>query len=134
MARAAGARVVPSRFLLRLAAVLCLLLAALLLGADAGEYPGHSRAGVRALVRGPVPLLLVAALNLRALDAAARWRGWRWTAFGGDLVLLGTTLRLLGRGGAPPSAWLLAAVALLLTAGAAGLLGAARRQAGARAT
>jgi hypothetical protein len=53
---------------------------------------------------------------------------------GADVTLLGIALRLLGRGGAPPFAWLLAAVALLLTVGAAGRRGETRRQSRVRAT
>ena len=94
----------PSRLVVRgavrAAVVLCLALAALLLAADAGEYPGWSRAGVRALARGVLPLLLVAALNLRALGAG---RGWRLGALAANVALLVAALRLV-RPGAPPFA------------------------------
>ena len=134
MAAAEGARPFPFRLLLRVAAVLCLLLAALLLSADAGEYPGLSRAGLRALARGALPLLLVAALNLRLLAPTRPRRGWRWAALGGNLLLLGAALRALVPGGAPPFFWMLAVVALLLTIGVAGTWRAPGPRAGARPT
>ena len=115
-----------SRFVVRAAVVLCLALAALILVVDADEYPGMSRAGLRVFVRGVLPLLLVAALNLRAVRAG---RGWRLGALAANVALLADALRLVTRGG-PPVGWLLLGVASLLVVGSAGLL---RRRAGERA-
>src|SRR5688572_20260059 len=96
--------------------VLAVGLAAMLLLSDAGEYPGISRAALRAFGRGPLPLLVVAALNLRALGEG---RGWRLLTFGANLLLLGLAIQRLHRG-APPAIWLLLVVAILLTLGSAG--------------
>src|SRR4051794_15663350 len=103
-----------SGWLLRLAAVLCLLLAALLLAVDAREYPGLTWAGVRALSYGALPLLAVGVLNLRALDAG---RSWRLAALVADVILLAVALHDVGRG-APPFFWMRLAAAALLVAGA----------------
>lgn len=105
---------------LRVAVVLCLVLAALLLLVDAQEYPGHSRAAFRALGRGALPLLLVAGLNLLALE---RRRGawWRGAALAVNVALLALALRLL-RSGAPLGFWLLSAVATLLVVSSAAWL------------
>jgi hypothetical protein len=118
MSAAADGRAATFRLLLRVASVLCLLLAALLLAVDAREYPGFTSAGLRALVRGALPLLGIGLLNLRALDAG---RGWRIAALVANLLLLGAALRGV-RGGAPPFFWLLPGVALLLLAGSVGVL------------
>ena len=91
-------------------------LAALLLLSDAGEYPGLSRAALRAFGRGPLPLLVIAGLNLHALGAG---RGWRLLTFGANLLLLGLAIQRVHEG-APPAIWLLLVVALLLTVGSAG--------------
>jgi len=123
-----GARTAAFRWLLRVASVLCLLLAALLLAVDAREYPGLTSAAVRALVRGALPLLSVGVLNLRALGAG---RGWRITALAANLLLLGEALRGVG-GGAPPFFWLLLGVALLLVVGSAGVLLAPPRESAGR--
>jgi hypothetical protein len=103
--------------LLRAAAVLCLLLAALLLGADASEYPGLSRAGLRALVQGAVPLLGIGLLNLRAVGAGPPARR---LALGADLLLLAWAAAHVGPG-YPPFAWMRLAVAMLLVLAAGGL-------------
>ena len=115
-----------ARLVLRVAVILCLALATLILVVDANEYPGMSRAGLRVFVRGVLPLLLVAALNLRAIRAG---RGWRLGALAGNVALLADALRLVTPGG-PPVGWLLLGVASLLVVGSAGLL---RRRAGERA-
>src|SRR5687767_11831338 len=96
--------------------VLAVGLAATLLLSDGGEYPGISAAALRAFGRGPLPLLLIAALNLRALGAG---RGWRLLTSGANLLLLGLAIQRLHRG-APPALWLLLVVAVLLTLGSAG--------------
>ena len=103
---------------LRAASVLCLLLAALLLAADAREYPGFSRAGLRALARGALPLLAIGVLSLRAVGDG---RGWRVAALAANLLLLGAALRGV-RGGAPPFFWMLLGVAVLLVVGSVGTL------------
>ena len=98
------------RLLQRIAAVLAMLLAALLLGADAGEYPALSRAGLRALGRGVLPLLVVASLNLAALDGR---RVLRALALVANLLFLGAVLRLV-QAGAPPFVWISLAIGVLL--------------------
>src|SRR5690348_15326207 len=108
----------PSGRLLRASSVLSLLLAALLLAVDAREYPGLTRAALRALSLGALPLFAVGVLNLGALDAGRRWR---LVALLADLTLLAVALRDVGRG-APPFFWMRLGVAALLVAGVAGLL------------
>ena len=98
------------RMLQRIGAVLALLLAALLLGADAGEYPGLSRAGIRALARGILPLLLVAGFNLAALDGR---KAVRVLALVLNIAFLIAVARMLGSG-APPFVWMALAVATVL--------------------
>jgi hypothetical protein len=100
------------RVLWRAGIVLCLALAALLLAVDASEYPGFSRPGLRALLFGALPLLVVGAVNLGALSAG---RGWRGAAIAGDVALLAVAVPLVRRGG-PPFPWLLLVTAVLLVA------------------
>ena len=121
--------IVAARFLARVAIVFMLALAALLLGADASEYPGLSRAGVRVLARDYLPLVLVAALNLYALDVRPRWRVVALTC---NLVLLVTALRRW-QAGSPLFVPLFIAGAALLVVGMAGVLHAEARQRAARA-
>ena len=97
-------------------------MAILLLVVDAGEYPGVSRPALRAFARGPLPLLLIAALNVRALSGG---RTWRLLAVGANLLLVGASSRLLGRG-APPFFWLLAGVAVMLLAASIAALASSR--------
>ena len=99
----------------RLAAVLCLALAALHLAADAGEYPGWSRAGLRALAHGALPLLVVGVVNLRAVGAGPRWRA---AALACNVALLVVAVGGV-RAGAPPFVWLLLGVSVLLVAASA---------------
>jgi hypothetical protein len=106
------------RRLLQTASILCLLLAALLLAVDAREYPGLTRAGVRALSYGALPLLAVGVVNLIALNAGRRWR---LAALAADAILLAVSLRDVAHG-APPYFWMRLAVAALLVAGVAGAL------------
>ena len=96
----------------RIGVVLTLLLAALMLGADAGEYPGMTRAGMRALSRGAVPLVVVAGLNFLAIRGR---RPVRVLAFAINVVFLAAMLRM-SRSGAPPFVWIGTAVAALLVA------------------
>jgi hypothetical protein len=97
---------------------LCVGLAVLSVVVDAGEYPGLSRASGRAFVRGPLPLVLVAAINLRALAAGRRWHRLVVVV---NLLFLAAALRVLG-GGAPPFFWLQGATAALLFVASVGLL------------
>lgn len=111
---------------MRTGVVLCLLLAAILLGADHQEYRLLTRAGLRALARGALPLLALASLHLLALDPPA-WLGH--AARRGVLVLalvadVAMALAMLGpvRRGAPPAFPIALGVACLLAAGTVGLL------------
>jgi len=104
------------RRLQRLGVVITLLLALLLLGAEAGEYPGWSRAGLLALGRGVMPLLVVAGLNFAALDGR---RTVRLLALVANMVFLGIALRM-ARAGAPPFVWLAIGAAVLLVIASAG--------------
>lgn len=104
--------------LIRIAALLCLALAALLLTVDAREYPGISRPAFRALAFGALPLLVIGVINLRALTAG---RIWRVGTLACNVVLLGIAIRMVNRGAAP-FAWLLLGVSALLVAGSAALL------------
>ncbi len=98
------------RLLQRVGAVLALALALIVLASDAGEYPGLSRAGLRALSRGVLPLAVVAGLNLAALDER---RPALHLALAANIVFLGWMLRF-ARAGAPPFVWMSIAVAALL--------------------
>ena len=110
--------------LVRLGAVLLLALAALLLGIDAGEYPGLSRAGLRALAQGALPLLVAGAINLQALRAG---RIWRWCAITVNILLLAVALNHVRRG-SPPFFWMLLGAACLLVLGSAGLIAVGARR------
>ncbi|MFL5561067.1 MAG: hypothetical protein ACJ79K_06310 [Gemmatimonadaceae bacterium] len=99
-------------------AVVALLLALLLLAADAGEYSGWSRAGLVALGRGVIPLLVVAGLNFAALDGR---RAVSLTALIANLVFLGISLRMASAG-APPFVWIAIGSALLLVIASGGRL------------
>ena len=90
--------------------VLTLLLALILIVADAGEYPGFSRAAVRAFSRGALPLLVIAGVNLWALrESSLLWI----VALSANAVFLGSVLRML-TSHAPPFFWLAGIVAALL--------------------
>jgi hypothetical protein len=105
---------------------MCLLLAALLLAVDHQEYRALTRAGLRALVRGALPLLALAFAHLVALDPPA------WLGPGAVRAVLVVALvadgalamAMLGpvRRGAPPLFPMLLAVACLLAIGAAAML------------
>ena len=104
------------RLLQRIGVVLTLVLAALLLGADAPEYPGMTQAGMRALSRGVLPLVIVAGFNFAALDAR---RAIRVLALIVNVAFLGAMTRIAGAG-APPFVWMGIAVAALLVTASAG--------------
>ena len=104
------------RGLQRVGVVIALLLALLLLVADAGEYPGRSRAGLLALGRGVIPLLVLAGLNYAALDGR---RAVRLLAVVGNLIFLGIALRMASAG-APPFVWLAIGAAMLLVIASVG--------------
>ena len=95
-----------ARVALRVGVVLCLLVAALVLGADSGEYPSLSRAGLRALLRGALPLFGVGALHLLLLDPPDRLRpeyrrALTVLAFAVDVLLGLVAARLMRRNGGP---------------------------------
>jgi hypothetical protein len=100
----------------RIGVIVVLVLAALLLGADSGEYPGWSRAGIVALGRGVVPLLVVAGLNFAAFGGG---RTVRVLALATNLVFLGVALRMV-RIGAPPFVWMATGAAVLLVVASGG--------------
>ena len=99
------------RVLQRVGAVLALVLALLVLGADSGEYPALTLAGVRALIRDLSPLLVVAGLNLAALDGRRLVQLFACIA---NIFYLGSVLTL-ARKGAPPFVWMSFVVAAILT-------------------
>lgn len=109
----------PSRWrlLLRVASVLCLLLAALVLAADHQEYRQLTRAGMRALLEGVLPLVVTALVSLRAQRGDGSWPG---IAFFADFILLVRALQHLSRGSQPPMWPMIAAVATAMLLGAAG--------------
>ena len=98
------------RLLQRIGVVLTLVLAVLLLGSESAEYPALSAAGLRALARGVLPLLVVAVCNLAALEGR---RAVRVLALVLNFVFLGSVLTL-ARPGAPPFVWMSLVVATLL--------------------
>ena len=108
------------RIAMRVAIVLCLLLAALVLAADTQEYPGLTRAGMKALAYGALPLFLAGVLNLWAFQHDGR-RGPMLTAVAVDLLILGKALTMV-RVGSPPLGWMMMSVAALLVAAGAGLV------------
>jgi hypothetical protein len=104
----------------RVGVVHCLLVAAIVLGANAGEYPGLTRAAFRHGAREVLPLVGVAVLNLVALDSTLFRAGLRrFVAPTINLILLACALTRL-RFGAPPLAFALGASALLLAIGSFG--------------
>ena len=109
--------------LVRVGAVFCLLIAAVVVGAGAGEYPGLTRAGLRFAATEILPLVAVAVLNLAALDGlphgapAARWL--RWIALVASVALLADALPHARRG-APPVVWATVASAALLVVASVG--------------
>src|SRR5687767_15483868 len=107
------------RITMRVATVLCFLLAALLLAADSQEYPGMTRAGMKALAYGAMPLFLVGALNLWALERDRR--DVQSVALAASMLMLGKALTMF-RPGAPPLGWMMTSVAALLVATGAELL------------
>lgn len=120
-----------ARATLRIGIVLCLALAAVVLAADHQEYRAPTRAGLRALVRGALPLLALASIHLVALDPPT----WLRPRARGVILALGVVLDValaLGMAGrvlhgAPPVFAMLLAVAGILAAGAAALLASERR-------
>lgn len=110
------------RVLVRVAAVLCLLMAALLLAVDGREYPGFSVPGLRALAAGALRLVLIGLLNLAAVGAATARTG-RWLAVAATAANLALLVWALAnaRGGAPPFFLALPVVATLLTIASVGL-------------
>jgi hypothetical protein len=111
------------RVLVRVGAVLCLLIAAVVVGAGAGEYPGLTRAGLRFATTEILPLVVVAVANLAALDGprvgttAARWL--HWIAPAANVALLADALPDARRG-APPVVWATIASAAVLVVASVG--------------
>jgi len=115
---------------LRVGVLLCLAAAAVILVAQSGEYPGRTAAGLRVAATEPLPLALLAWLDLAALHA----RGARWlrvAAVVANLALFAVTVPD-ARAGAPPVSLALPVVAALMAIGAAGVAwaGGARRTRG----
>ena len=103
---------------LRTGIVLCLALAALLLAVDSAEYRQLTPAGIRALLRGALPLLGIAGLHMIALDAPRWLQGERLravaaVAFTCDVVLAIGAARMLRRNGTPVFAIALVVAVLL---------------------
>ncbi len=111
----------------RLGALCCLAIAAVVLAVGGSEYPGRTRAGMDFAVRAVLPLALLPWLNLWALHAATRGArgapGWIGAALAADLALLAVTAPHAGAG-APPVSRALPWVGALLALGCAGLLAA----------
>ena len=103
--------------------MLCLLIAAVVVGAGAGEYPGLTRAGLAFAATEILPLVAVAIVNLAALDGprpgttAARWL--RGLAAAASVALLVDALPDARRG-APPVVWATVVSAALLVVASAG--------------
>ena len=111
-----------ARSIARTGAVLSLLLAAIGLAADAGEYPHLGVPGLRAFAATSLPLLATGILTLAAVDRRVRDpRALRLLALGANVVLFVWSLGSLGRG-VPPFFPLRAVVAAILAVAAAALL------------
>ena len=96
-------------WVVRAGATALLLLAALSLAANAGEYRNAGPA-LRHMVADVLPPLAAAVLALAAVDGAGRTAiVARWLAPAASLLLLVRALPWILRGGAPPAAWMLAA-------------------------
>jgi hypothetical protein len=110
------------RGLVRTAAILCLMLALLSVGAGYTEYLRHaSPAAFRYLATEVLPLVAIAAMSVATLDArpaSARWLGLLATEV--SIGLLAYAMPSL-RNGAPPFALMLAGVAVLLAIGTLGM-------------
>jgi hypothetical protein len=122
---------VAARVALRVAIVLCLATAAVVLAALSREYPGWSRAGLRAALVEVIPLVLVPALHLGALAATAEPRrgtrgAWLGASLLADVLLLVATLPHARRG-APPVSLALPVLAAAMALGTVGLAWTARR-------
>ena len=108
------------RIAVRVAAVLLLLIAAILLAVKTGEYPGMTPPALRFMATEVLPLIAVAALNLAALDVDVPAAGWRRViAIASSAVLLAASLPEFQRGAPPVSIALPIIAAVLLTASAA---------------
>jgi len=110
------------RGVVRIAAVLCLLLAVLAVGANESEYLRHaSPAAFRYLAKEVLPLIAIAVMSAATLDARpgdVRWLGLLVTEVA--VGLLAYALPSV-RTGAPPFAFMLAGVAALLVIGTVGM-------------
>ena len=93
------------RTLLRIAILLCLAAAAVVLAAMNGEYPANTAAGRRVLVNEVLPLVLIAWVNLYVLEGAYRLEPSVWIyiplAALVDVALLAWTVPAVSRGAAP---------------------------------
>src|SRR3954464_1495365 len=106
------------RLVARVGVIVCLLIAAVVLAANTGEYPGLTRPAFRHSAREVLPLVVVAVVNLVALDYTSRRA--RLFAPALNVVLLAYTLIRI-RSGAPPIAFALCAAAALLVIGSIGV-------------
>lgn len=108
-----------ARIAIRVGALALLVIAAIVLLVQSDEYPGRTAAGLRVALREPLPLALLAWLNLAALDPDARTLRIVVPAAANVALLVAT---LPGaRAGAPPISLALPCVAALLAASAVAL-------------
>ena len=82
------------RVTIRVVVILLLLVAAVVHGAGANEYPGITRPAVRFMTMEVLPLLAVAVLNLVAFGSDGHGHGpvWRGLALASSAALLASSL------------------------------------------
>ena len=106
------------RVAIRTIAVVLLLVAAVVHGAGANEYPGITRPSLRFLATAVLPLLAVAVLNVIAFGSNRRSPVWRALALASSASLLAASLPHVERGAPPVFIALPILSALLLALGA----------------
>ena len=115
------------RIAVRVVAVLLLLVAAVVHGAGANEYPGITRPALRFITTEVLPLLAVAVLNLVAYASARGQPVWRGLALASSVVVFASLVPQVQRGAPPVFIALPVLTALLLGLGLALELIARRR-------